>query len=206
MTPHLLALALALTLLPPCTNSSPPPLPPISWAFSNSRAMPVSQNSQGSANLRPDLISLGPIPLGGFSGNLFNSTMTVNDQTASLSSCSWESCSSTRAGLTPDGTHITSTVRMPLDDRVIMQTWDVAPSADKPSSTVSLYMDGPFFRTCDDPASSSSSSCGWGLTLPTDKENFELSTVQINGAFNPNPKPDPRQPQALSSLARFARS
>ncbi|GMH95403.1 hypothetical protein TL16_g13148 [Triparma laevis f. inornata] len=157
---------------------------PISWKHTKARALPVVSNFLGATNLRPDGLSLGPITLGGFNGNMYNSTISIDDSPFQLSFLTWESCSGTRES---DSAKVIT--RMPMDERVIMQSIKVKQS----SSKVSLRLDGPFFRTCDDPDADTMhdagdipgypSSCGWGLALPTDREHFTLTLVDgANGA------------------------
>lgn len=64
---------------------------PISWKHTKARALPVVSNFLGATNLRPDGLSLGPITLGGFNGNMYNSTISIDDSPFQLSFLTWES-------------------------------------------------------------------------------------------------------------------
>lgn len=145
------------------------PLPPISWAHTPLRALPIPQNFYGSANLRPDGFSLGPIPLGSLVGNFYNSSLELDGHAFDLQHLSWEGCEGIRGGVAGD-VNLTVATRLALDERVIVQKVEISAGG-----TAELLFDGPFFRACDDEDVAESGSCGWGLTLPTDKENFTLS-------------------------------
>ena len=50
------------------------------------------------------------------------------------------------------------------------------PSSSSQRVNVSIYLDGPMFRRCDQPGTGAgSSACGWGTTVPIDNQNFERS-------------------------------
>lgn len=151
----------------------PPAQKPISWQHSAARALPVVQNFLGSSNLRPDGVSLGPITLGGINGNFYNSSLNLDGSPFELEELIWSSCSGVRKGTAASGVNVQVTTRMPVDERVIMQNIEVSQAMN-----IEVTFDGPFFRSCDN-VGGAGGGCGWGLILPTDNQNFELSLSQL---------------------------
>jgi hypothetical protein len=149
----------------------------ISWLNQPVRALPMVQNFFGSSNMVNNGAGLGPITMGGFNGNLVNSTIAIQGYDFNtIETCEWTAYEGTRHLINNDNEDIKvkGTVRMPIDERIIIQRWDVSSSSSSSSSSsmVSIHMDGPFFRSCDEANKSNSGSCGWGLSLPVDKQNF----------------------------------
>ena len=177
---HVILLLPSFTAVANTSTSPPTPQQPITWKHSEARALPVVSNFFGASNLRPDGFSIGPITLGGFNGNFFNSSLSIDGSPFKLDQLTWESCSGTRTSNAAQ--NISVVTRMPLDERVILQ--QIKPISQQ-QKTIRFQFDGPFFRTCDDEDPSPNdpgypSSCGWGLGLPTDRSNFKLSIINDN--------------------------
>ena len=153
------------------------PLPSIIWKSQPVRAPPVVQNFYGSANLNKySAVALGPITLGGFNGNFINSTIRISGEPVIVTEEAWRGCEGERRGnLRNKNATVVNTVRMPFEKRAVIQRFVVTSSSKKSSSVeLSMYLDGPFFRTCDEENNADSGSCGWGTSMPVDKENFVI--------------------------------
>ena len=160
----------------------------IKWPNMPVRAMPVVQNFVGATNLgRRSIVGLGPITLGGFNGNMVNSTLTLNGISvdSQVSQCEWQACEGVRVAIAPAAT-VRNSVRMVFEERVVVQKWEVelSSSEENLASVVALVIDGPFFSACDEEGNPNSGSCGWGISLPIDRKRYSIAVSSTSGAMS----------------------
>eukprot|EP00941_MAST-03F_sp_MAST-3F-sp1_P000279 g279.t1 len=98
---------------------------------------------------------------------MLSSSIKVDDEVVKLSATRWSACESQRRGHTFE-----NSVRLGFEERIIMQKWTFNSHVSK----LSMRLNGPIFRRCDDVSEKDSSgACGWGLSLPNNTTNFDFS-------------------------------
>ncbi len=136
------------------------------------RDTPTVSNFWGNVGLRHDIASLDAMTFTPYNGNLLRSNLTVDGGEVRMNQTRWNACEAGRRtdpAAPPSATRVVSAVRLPFEQRAVIQRWAITPSALQQGArdhTAQLELDGPIFEHCG--------SCGWGVILPTNRSLFEL--------------------------------
>ena len=155
-------------------------LPHIQWRSQPVRSAPMIMNFVGAANLAgpthaaaTELIGIGPITMAPFNGNFQNATIRFDGQVVPAVNHSWSPCEGSRVAQ-----GVRNTVRMPFKKRAIVQRWGFANGAGSGDAVrIDMFLDGPYFRQCDDYGTYDDQPCGWATKLPVDRRDFKRSLL-----------------------------
>ena len=181
--PLIMLLALLLALLPASSEGAVPTLSELSADWVDAvplRDTPTVSNFWGNVGLRHDMASLDAMTLTPYNGNLLRSNLSVDGAAVRINQTRWSACEATRrtdpaAGAR--GARVLSAVRLPFEQRAVIQRWSIQPAAGSGSAgrehTARLALDGPIFSHC--------TGCGWGVDLPTNRSLFEFGLRDWQG-------------------------
>ncbi len=106
-----------------------------------------------------------------------NSTVFINESPVTIENSEWTACEGILSGYAADAL-VNISVRMPFEERMIIQKWRIKSYGG--SSDFGAFIDGPYFRSCDEDRNPHSSACGWGLSLPIDRLNFSAEVIPMS--------------------------
>lgn len=135
------------------------------------RDTPTVSNFWGNVGLRHDIASLDAMTFTPYNGNLLRSNLTVDGKDVRMNQTRWTACEAGRRtdpAAPPSTTRVVSAVRLPFEQRAVIQRWSITASAgrNEHDHSARLELDGPLFEHC--------SGCGWGVSLPTNRSLFEF--------------------------------
>lgn len=157
--------------------------PSVSWLNQPLRASPEVSNYYCSTNLvssqhlnESGFIGLSPIACGPFTANFQNSTIHFNRRAVRVKKVTWNVCEGVReTEHVPGVGTIRNSVRGVFGKRIFINRWSITDQAAAGSADgktqISMFLDGPYARRCDETAPGSMSpgtnGCGWGYSMPT---------------------------------------